>query len=110
MGAVLADVVDVLSVDAEDAVELLLLLLLLDDDDVVVAVEMRVLPSLRAVTSASTSSDFSKNVFVDIPYDSSSCLIAPTRMDFISSSRLVLSVLLNKWKRLRCCLARMFFV
>jgi len=57
------------------------------------AVDTGVLPSFLAFTKAFTNSLFSKNVFVDIPYDSSSCLMAPARMDLISVSKSASSVL-----------------
>ena len=94
-------VVDVVLVD--DAVELedadvpveLLGAPLLDDDD---GVAMGVFPSFLACTNASTNALFSRNVFVDIPYDSNSCLIVETLIDLISASNssvLVSSAVLN---------------
>lgn len=71
---------------------------LLDEEvelDDAAAVLTGVLPSFLAWTSASTSSPFSKNVLVDMPYDSNSCLIAATRMDLISVSKSVSDVVLN---------------
>mmetsp|Transcript_15997 Transcript_15997/g.26227 ORF Transcript_15997/g.26227 Transcript_15997/m.26227 type:complete len:260 (-) Transcript_15997:235-1014(-) len=78
-GAVVLDDVDDDVSGAEDALLLLL--------------ETGSFPSFLAATRASTNSDFSKKVLVEIPYDSSSCLIAPILMDLISSS---MSALLNK--------------
>mmetsp|Transcript_29334 Transcript_29334/g.63661 ORF Transcript_29334/g.63661 Transcript_29334/m.63661 type:complete len:326 (+) Transcript_29334:218-1195(+) len=43
-----------------------------------------VLPSARAFSRASTSSLFSKKLFVEIPYDSNSFLISPALIDDIS--------------------------
>mmetsp|Transcript_34738 Transcript_34738/g.70920 ORF Transcript_34738/g.70920 Transcript_34738/m.70920 type:complete len:241 (-) Transcript_34738:217-939(-) len=96
----------VLVVDDDDGSVAEDVLLLLDAVVVVgvACVDIGVFPSFLAVTRASTSSDFSKKVLVEMPYDSSSCLIAPTLMDLTSSSTFVLSVLLNRWNRLllRC--------
>jgi len=73
--------------------ELLAVLLVLDDDDAEEEL-IGVLPSFLAWTNASTNSPFSKNVLVEIPYDSNSSLIAETLMEEISLSKSV-SVVLN---------------
>ncbi len=92
-------VADDVVVDAEDVLAVLLLLvaevvvseaeLELPDADVEADDVTGVLPSLLAWTSASTNSLFSRNVLVDIPYDSNSCLIVETLMDLISCSKSV---------------------
>lgn len=60
-----------------------------DEEDVLVGV----VPSFLAWTRASTNSLFSRNVRVEIPYDSNSCLMAATLMPETSFSISVSAVL-----------------
>lgn len=57
-----------------------------DDDDEEAEESLGFSPSLRACSSAPTSSLFSRKLFVLMPYDSNSFLISPARMVGMSGS------------------------